>query len=181
MARTAHKRPAAQEEADAGVKSEGGASQASAKRPRTSEANAGEELPPAPGSVLKVKMRNFMTYSNVEFAPGRRLNLILGPNGAPAAPAARSRMEGSSRVVRRRRDRFQTLSDSDITALSRVPMYGCIPHGDHPPLNPQPPRNLCFLRRYGQELLCVCHVHGPRGQAFGKSDYIPRRPVSPAL
>jgi hypothetical protein len=83
MARTAHKRPAAQEEEEeAGVKSE--ASQASAKRPRTSEANAGEELPPAPGSVLKVKMRNFMTYSNVEFSPGRRLNLILGPNGALA-------------------------------------------------------------------------------------------------
>jgi hypothetical protein len=87
MARTAHKRPAAL--GAEGVKSEADASQGSAKRPRTSEANTAEELPPAPGSVLKVKMRNFMTYSNVEFAPGRRLNLILGPNGAPALPRVR--------------------------------------------------------------------------------------------
>eukprot|EP00240_Pyramimonas_obovata_P000067 CAMPEP_0118947068 /NCGR_PEP_ID=MMETSP1169-20130426/45317_1 /TAXON_ID=36882 /ORGANISM="Pyramimonas obovata, Strain CCMP722" /LENGTH=1143 /DNA_ID=CAMNT_0006893203 /DNA_START=136 /DNA_END=3568 /DNA_ORIENTATION=+ len=36
---------------------------------------------PNKGSVLRVKMVNFMTYGNVEFVPGRRLNLILGPNG----------------------------------------------------------------------------------------------------
>ena len=40
---------------------------------------------PNKGSVLRVKMKNFMTYGNVEFVPGRRLNLILGPNGTLAS------------------------------------------------------------------------------------------------
>jgi hypothetical protein len=43
--------------------------------------NAEQEEEPSRGSILRVKMKNFMTYSNVEFVPGRRLNLILGPNG----------------------------------------------------------------------------------------------------
>lgn len=34
-----------------------------------------------PGSVMKVKLHNFMTYSDVEMEPGPRLNVILGPNG----------------------------------------------------------------------------------------------------
>jgi chromosome segregation ATPase len=40
---------------------------------------------PAPaymkGSIRRIKLDNFMTYSKVEFEPGARLNLILGPNG----------------------------------------------------------------------------------------------------
>ena len=44
--------------------------------------NGYREDPPKKGNVLRVKMKNFMTYGNVEFVPGRRLNLILGPNGA---------------------------------------------------------------------------------------------------
>ena len=34
-----------------------------------------------PGAVMKVKLHNFMTYSDVEMEPGPRLNVILGPNG----------------------------------------------------------------------------------------------------
>lgn len=34
-----------------------------------------------PGSVVRVKISNFMTYDYVEFFPGPRLNMILGPNG----------------------------------------------------------------------------------------------------
>ncbi|XRB10317.1 structural maintenance of chromosomes protein 5 [Pseudoscourfieldia marina] len=33
------------------------------------------------GTVLRVEMRNFMTYAHVVVEPGLRLNLILGPNG----------------------------------------------------------------------------------------------------
>ena len=33
------------------------------------------------GSILRVKLHNFLTYSDAEFYPGPRLNLILGPNG----------------------------------------------------------------------------------------------------
>jgi|TARA_B110000259_G_scaffold182713_1_gene226749 hypothetical protein len=34
-----------------------------------------------PGSVMRVKLHNFMTYTDVEMEPGPRLNVILGPNG----------------------------------------------------------------------------------------------------
>mmetsp|Transcript_64065 Transcript_64065/g.202670 ORF Transcript_64065/g.202670 Transcript_64065/m.202670 type:complete len:1081 (-) Transcript_64065:249-3491(-) len=33
------------------------------------------------GSVLRVEVKNFMTYSECAFEPGPRLNLVLGPNG----------------------------------------------------------------------------------------------------
>lgn len=35
----------------------------------------------APGAILRVKMLNFVTYTNVEFKPGPSLNMVIGPNG----------------------------------------------------------------------------------------------------
>ncbi|KAI0690848.1 hypothetical protein BC835DRAFT_1407403 [Cytidiella melzeri] len=34
-----------------------------------------------PGSIVRVQLRNFVTYDYVEFSPGAYLNMILGPNG----------------------------------------------------------------------------------------------------
>lgn len=34
-----------------------------------------------PGSIVRVKLRNFVTYDQVEFCPGPYLNMIIGPNG----------------------------------------------------------------------------------------------------
>ncbi|KAI0340832.1 P-loop containing nucleoside triphosphate hydrolase protein [Trametopsis cervina] len=34
-----------------------------------------------PGSIVRVRLRNFVTYDSVEFSPGPYLNMILGPNG----------------------------------------------------------------------------------------------------
>ncbi|WOO77751.1 Structural maintenance of chromosome0s protein 5 [Vanrija pseudolonga] len=34
-----------------------------------------------PGAIVRIKIRNFMTYDFVEFNPGPKLNMILGPNG----------------------------------------------------------------------------------------------------
>ncbi|KAF8324580.1 uncharacterized protein EI90DRAFT_3129760 [Cantharellus anzutake] len=34
-----------------------------------------------PGSIVRVKLHNFVTYDDVEFRPGPYLNMILGPNG----------------------------------------------------------------------------------------------------
>lgn len=33
------------------------------------------------GSVIRMKLKNFMTYDFVEFHPGPHMNMILGPNG----------------------------------------------------------------------------------------------------
>ena len=33
------------------------------------------------GGVVRIKMRNFLTYDDVEFRPGPRVNLLIGPNG----------------------------------------------------------------------------------------------------
>ncbi|CAK5274139.1 unnamed protein product [Mycena citricolor] len=34
-----------------------------------------------PGSIVRINLRNFVTYDAVEFCPGPYLNMILGPNG----------------------------------------------------------------------------------------------------
>jgi chromosome segregation ATPase len=34
-----------------------------------------------PGSIVRVKMINFITYDDAEVFPGPRLNVVLGPNG----------------------------------------------------------------------------------------------------
>jgi len=33
------------------------------------------------GSIRRVRLKNFLTYSDVEFFPGPRLNVVVGPNG----------------------------------------------------------------------------------------------------
>ncbi|KAH9482179.1 Structural maintenance of chromosomes protein 5 [Psilocybe cubensis] len=34
-----------------------------------------------PGSIVRIQLRNFVTYDFVEFFPGTHLNMIIGPNG----------------------------------------------------------------------------------------------------
>lgn len=34
-----------------------------------------------PGSIVRICCQNFLTYDFVQFAPGPRMNMILGPNG----------------------------------------------------------------------------------------------------
>lgn len=34
-----------------------------------------------PGSIVRIQLRNFVTYDYVEFRPGAHLNMIVGPNG----------------------------------------------------------------------------------------------------
>ena len=34
-----------------------------------------------PGSIVRVKLVNFVTYTKVEFFPGPSLNMVIGPNG----------------------------------------------------------------------------------------------------
>lgn len=35
-----------------------------------------------PGAIVRVKLRNFVTYTFVEFFPGPNLNMVIGPNGS---------------------------------------------------------------------------------------------------
>ena len=34
-----------------------------------------------PGSIVRIQLKNFVTYDFVEFRPGPYLNMIVGPNG----------------------------------------------------------------------------------------------------
>lgn len=34
-----------------------------------------------PGSIVRVRLENFVTYTAVEFSPGPSLNMVIGPNG----------------------------------------------------------------------------------------------------
>ncbi|KAF2462973.1 P-loop containing nucleoside triphosphate hydrolase protein [Lindgomyces ingoldianus] len=39
------------------------------------------EDPYQPGQLVRVKLKNFVTYTKVEFHPGPSLNMVIGPNG----------------------------------------------------------------------------------------------------
>ncbi|KAF2177212.1 P-loop containing nucleoside triphosphate hydrolase protein, partial [Zopfia rhizophila CBS 207.26] len=39
------------------------------------------EEPHQPGSIVRVKLNNFVTYTAAEFHPGPSLNMVIGPNG----------------------------------------------------------------------------------------------------
>eukprot|EP00742_Colponemidia_sp_Colp-10_P011821 GILJ01013198.1.p1 GENE.GILJ01013198.1~~GILJ01013198.1.p1 ORF type:complete len:1101 (+),score=222.81 GILJ01013198.1:46-3348(+) len=40
------------------------------------------ELNYAPGSIMRIRLHNFLTHKDVDFHPGPRLNLVIGPNGS---------------------------------------------------------------------------------------------------
>ncbi|KAF3942401.1 hypothetical protein ABW19_dt0209404 [Dactylella cylindrospora] len=40
-----------------------------------------EEIPHAPGAIVRVQLENFVTYTKVTFEPGPSLNMVIGPNG----------------------------------------------------------------------------------------------------
>ena len=48
----------------------------SSLRPQDSESEVYQ-----PGSIRRIKMVNFVTYTAAEFFPGPSLNMIIGPNG----------------------------------------------------------------------------------------------------
>ncbi|KAF3490714.1 Spr18 protein [Arthroderma uncinatum] len=43
--------------------------------------NNAEPLEHRPGSIVRVKLTNFVTYTSAECFPGPRLNMVIGPNG----------------------------------------------------------------------------------------------------
>lgn len=62
------------------------------KRPRHERSRAGaqnddydednySEEPHQPGSIVRAALKNFVTYTSVEFHPGPSLNMVIGPNG----------------------------------------------------------------------------------------------------
>ena len=60
-------------------------------RPRGRKSAVGKQVngdvkpiswPHQPGAIVRVKLRNFVTYSSVEFFPGPNLNMVIGPNGS---------------------------------------------------------------------------------------------------
>lgn len=54
-------------------------------QPRAQNARPNDEERPAeshqPGSIVRVTLKNFVTYTAAEFLPGPSLNMVIGPNG----------------------------------------------------------------------------------------------------
>ena len=44
--------------------------------------NNGREIKYQHGSVIRLFLRDFMQYSEVEIKPGPSLNVVIGPNGS---------------------------------------------------------------------------------------------------
>lgn len=45
----------------------------------SSQAETGEYKP---GSIVRIRMNNFLTYADAEVFPGPNLNVVVGPNGS---------------------------------------------------------------------------------------------------
>ncbi|MCJ1475472.1 Structural maintenance of chromosomes protein 5 [Lambiella insularis] len=56
-------------------------SQANGRYTPESSRSEGTAMPYQPGSIVRVKLINFVTYTAVEFFPGPSLNMVIGPNG----------------------------------------------------------------------------------------------------
>ena len=72
--------PASEEQED--VYSHGGAVRDDSPRRNSGDEasdDSGEKF--QPGSIARVKLENFVTYSSAEFFPGPSLNMVIGPNG----------------------------------------------------------------------------------------------------
>ncbi|KAK8166260.1 P-loop containing nucleoside triphosphate hydrolase protein [Phyllosticta citrichinensis] len=50
-------------------------------QPRETDDDNENEPPHQPGSVVRIKMTNFVTYTSSEFKCGSSLNMVIGPNG----------------------------------------------------------------------------------------------------
>ncbi|KAA1477744.1 P-loop containing nucleoside triphosphate hydrolase protein [Dentipellis sp. KUC8613] len=50
-------------------------------KPKVQEAHQRDTDGFVPGSIVRVKLENFVTYDQVEFRPGPYMNMIIGPNG----------------------------------------------------------------------------------------------------
>ena len=49
--------------------------------PHSMTTNPSSQLPHLPGQIVRVSLKNFVTYDSVTFTPGPALNMIIGPNG----------------------------------------------------------------------------------------------------
>ena len=87
-----------------GEGSSGGEAKAKRARTRKDVESVGRYDHYRKGSIVRVTLHNFMSYTDAHFEPGPLLNVILGPNGTGACPRAVIRME-QWRRRRRRRER----------------------------------------------------------------------------
>ncbi|KAJ5305792.1 hypothetical protein PENANT_c015G10997 [Penicillium antarcticum] len=77
--------PADENESETGEDSEEGGSLSESEE-------SASQIPPAahpglgpggykPGAIVRIKVKNFVTYTSAEFFPGPKLNMVIGPNG----------------------------------------------------------------------------------------------------
>lgn len=74
-------------ETDTGGEDEGPESSTQATEIQATQLNGGQSQgePDAdgykPGSIVRIKVNDFVTYTSAEFFPGPKLNMVIGPNG----------------------------------------------------------------------------------------------------
>ena len=62
---------------------------------------------PKRGSIKKIRLKNFMSYTNASFEPGRKFNVIVGPNGSGKSTivtAIHVGLGGDIKLLRRQKD-----------------------------------------------------------------------------
>ena len=79
---------------------------------------------------MRVKLHNFMTYSDVEMEPGPRLNVILGPNGTGKSSfvcALAIGLAGSTKLLGRSSELKEFVKRGEESGYSEITLRGVDP------------------------------------------------------
>ena len=110
-----------------------GASPSAAPASASKRARAGSRHHPSEyvvGAVMRVKLHNFMTYSDVEMEPGPRLNVILGPNGTGKSSfvcALAIGLAGSTKLLGRSSELKEFVKRGEESGYSEITLRGVDP------------------------------------------------------
>ena len=86
-----------------------------------------------PGSIIRVHVRNFLTFDDAEIFPGPKLNVILGPNGTGKSsithaiclacggnPKSVGRSDDLSQFVKRGNENEGSFCEVDVLAENNI-------------------------------------------------------------
>ncbi|RKO90906.1 P-loop containing nucleoside triphosphate hydrolase protein, partial [Blyttiomyces helicus] len=79
------------------------------------------------GSIVRIKLKNFLTYDAVEVLPGPNLNMIVGPNGtgkSSIVAALALGLAGRTDVIGRQKSLSEFVKDGTEKAYTEIELKG---------------------------------------------------------
>jgi len=78
------------------------------------------------GSIVRIKLKNFVTYDECEFFPGSQLNVIVGPNGSGKSSIVCGiciGLAGATSLLGRAKDLSEFIKHGKDSAMTEIELY----------------------------------------------------------